>query len=386
MNKPNLTTVIACLAFLIQGCTQPSKEESSDSNLYWEASTPTAEGINAQTLDAIHQDIDDGRYGLIDHFLVIRNGKLVFNQAYKQDYLTISKQYDTTNHQFNYDHPDWHPFYNSTSLHSLQSVTKSVTSLLVGIAMDEGQMIPLDSSVMPLFDTYEFDLSDERKRSITLRNLLTMRGGLEWDEANYDDAKNDCVVMELSDDWIQYILDKPMDTIPGNQFNYNSGISVLLGKILRITTGKRIDEWAEEKLFGPLGITEYYWKKTPKGEIDTEGGLYLTSHDLAKVGYLMLNEGVWENNQIVSKEWVEQSIYPSVQFNEQSGYGFQWWVPEHDNGQTKIFAGNGYGGQFVMIVPDKSLITVFNGWSIHEPTEKSSWMALQERILPNLED
>ena len=355
-------------------------------NELWEISSPTAEGIPAQVLDAIHADIQDGKYGLIDHFMVIRNRKLVFDQSYQQDYQTLSKKYDTTNHQYNYDHPNWHPFYNATSLHTLQSVTKSITSLLLGIAMDEGYMPSLDSPVMQLFTDFDFDLTDDRKKAITLRDLLTMQGGIEWDEENYEDDKNDCIVMELSDDWIKYVLDKPMDAIPGTEFEYNSGISVLLGKLVRMGTGKRIDKWAEEKLFGPLGISEYYWKETPKGEIDTEGGLYLSSHDLAKIGWLMMNEGVWNNQQIVSKHWISQSIAPSVQVNEHLGYGFQWWVPRFENGKTIIFAGNGYGGQFLMMVPEKSLLVLFNGWNIHDQTEKASWLVLQNRILPSLTD
>lgn len=337
-------------------------------------------------LDSIHMDIENGKYGLIDHFLVIRNSKVVYDKGYDQDYQAISKNYDTTNHQYNYDHPQWHPFYNNTSLHTLQSVSKSITSLLVGIAVDEGLMIPLDSAVYPLFDNYQFDLNDDRKTSITLRNLLTMRSGILWDEsASYSDIeKNNCTAMELSDNWIQYVLDQPMDTIPGTQFVYNSGATVLLGKILRKTTGIRIDEWAEEKLFGPLGIDDYYWKKTPQGEIDTEGGLYLSTHDLAKIGYLMLNNGVWENKRIVSENWVKESMLPRVKLNATIAYGYQWWVPEYADNQPKIFAGNGYGGQFLMIAEEYDLIVVFNGWSIHDRTEKSSWRAMQERIIPAL--
>lgn len=380
-NSKTVFTITLIVAFLV-GCEQPTN--SQETNQGWESSTPEAEGINADTLNAIHREIQGGRYGLIDHFLVIRNSKAVFDQSYKQDYQSIFEQYDSTNHQYNYDHPEWHPYYKGTSLHSLQSVTKSVTSVLVGIAMDEGYMPPLDSPVIKLFSDYEFDQTDVLKSSITLRDLLTMQGGIEWDEESYDNDDNDCIVMELRDDWITYVLDKPMDTIPGVQFEYNSGISVLLGKLVHLTTGKKIDKWAEEKLFGPLGITDYYWKKTPRGEIDTEGGLYLSSHDLAKIGWLMLNDGDWQGKQVVSKEWVAESIAPSVQFNGQVGYGFQWWVPEHKEGRTSIFAGNGYGGQFVMVVPGKSLLVIFNGWNIHDRAEKSSWFALQERILPNL--
>ena len=213
-----------------------------------------------------------------------------------------------------------------------------------------------------------------------------MQSGIEWDEENYDEADNSCILMEGSEDWIQFILDHPMDTIPGTTFEYNSGASVLLGKIVREATGKRIDKWAEEKLFEPLGIEEYYWKVTPKGEIDTEGGLYLDAYDLAKIAYLMLNHGTWEGLQIVSKQWVSNSLTPHVSFNGESGYGFQWWIPVHDEGQAIIFAGNGYGGQFLQVVPQYDLIVVFNGWNIHDRPEKSSWRALQQRILPAVQN
>ncbi len=363
-----------------------SQKKVSAPAFSWEISTPAEVGIPNHVLDSLHQDILDGDYGLIDQLLVVRNGKLVFDQGYKQDYETIAAQYDTTYDQYNYDHPDWHPFYHGTNLHSLQSVTKSVTSLLLGIAMDEGLMPALDDPVMALFQGYGVDRTDSLKSTITLRNLLTMQSGIEWDEESYDNDTNDCIMMETSDDWLSYVLQKPMDRVPGTQFEYNSGASVLLGKLVRLGTGQRIDAWAEEKLFGPLGITAYYWKETPKGEMDTEGGLYLSSQDLAKIGWLMIQKGNWQGNQVVSQEWVQQSFAPAVQFSESYGYGFQWWIPEHRTTEKRIYAGNGYGGQFLMMVPEKELIVLFNGWNIHSQTKKSSWTALQERILPYLED
>jgi CubicO group peptidase (beta-lactamase class C family) len=373
---------VILLILLAFGCSQETKE-SKNYISGWETSSPEAQGIDKLVIDSIHREIQNGDYGLIDHFLLLRNGKIVADYHYNQDYEKISKDYDTARHQYNYDHPHWHPYYNSTPLHSLQSVSKSVTSLLLGIAMDEGLVVALDSAIAPLFDDYSF-AADNLKKSITLKNLLTMQSGIQWDEnSSYADNKeNNCTVMELSDDWIQYVLDRPMDTIPGTKFVYNSGVSVLLGKIVGIATGKRIDKWAEEKLFGPLGITEYYWKETPKGEIDTEGGLYLSAYDLAKIGYLMLNKGVWDDKQIVSKKWVEESIRPSVQFDDQRGYGYQWWVPDYDDKQVRIFAGNGYGGQYVMMAREYNMLVVFNGWNIHDRAEKSTWNVLQDRILP----
>jgi CubicO group peptidase (beta-lactamase class C family) len=161
---------------------------------------------------------------------------------------------------------------------------------------------------------------------------------------------------------------------------------MLLGKLVGIAAGKRIDSWAEEKLFMPIGIKEYYWKITPDNECDTEGGLYLSSHDLARIGYLMLRKGKWGEKQIVSEEWVKNSITPFVSDifpandKQDTGYGYQWWIPQTD---PVIFAGNGYGGQFIMVSPKYDLVVVFNGWGIHESeTSRSSFDALADRIIP----
>ena len=266
--------------------------------------------------------------------MVIQNDELLADFKYVQDYETIAKKYDTTDHQYNYNHPNWHPYYKQTELHTLQSVTKSVTSILLGIAFDLNEDYNVSTKVMPMFTDYEIEALDKRKNAITIENLLTMRSGLMWQEGDYTDLSDDCIAMESSNDWIKYVLNKPTDTVPGTRFEYNSGASVLLGKIVRIITGKRIDKWAEEKLFKPLGITDYYWKKTPNGEIDTEGGLYLKAEDLAKLGTLFLNNGKWKNQQIVSESWVTASISPVVHDvnpdNESKvGYGYQWWIPEH---------------------------------------------------------
>jgi len=161
-----------------------------------------------------------------------------------------------------------------------------------------------------------------------------------------------------------------------------------LASALTDATGQRVDAWAEENLFRPIGIDEYYWKLTPTGEVDTEGGLYLSAHDLARIGYLMLREGEWNGRQIVSREWVRVSTSPVVSDvypgndRQDSGYGYQWWIPVQEDGETRVFAGNGYGGQFVHVVPEHDLVSVFNGWTLHQRVEMSSRMALQDRIIP----
>ncbi len=378
-----LSVIFFLTSFLI-GCSQETKKDNNYS-FGWETSSPEAEGINKLVIDSVHSEIQNGDYGLIDHFLLIRNGKIVADYHYSQDYEMISKNYDTTRHQYNYDHPDWHPYYEYSDLHSLQSVTKTITSILLGIAIDEGFVTHLDSAIIPFFSDYDLDLSDDRKKSITLRNLLTMQSGILWDESSSyaDNSENNCTIMELSDDWIQYVLNRPMDTIPGTRFVYNSGVSVLIGKIMRITTGKKIDKWAEEKLFEPLGITEYYWKKTPKGEVDTEGGLYLKPQDLAKIGYMTQQKGKWENQQIVSEDWINKSIQPAVKLNDRIGYGYQWWIV-HDKGEILAYNMQGYGGQIVSIFPIEDVVLVFNGWNIHGEATKRANRIFVERILPTI--
>ncbi|CAN0512334.1 unnamed protein product, partial [Laminaria digitata] len=355
----------------------------------WAVSTPEAEGVDPAAVSALHADIEAGKYGLIDHFLLIRNGRVIADHSYAQDYEAVAAAYDTTNQQYNYDHPAWHPYYNGTKLHTLQSVTKSVNAAALGIAVDEGYLDGVDIHPMKMFEGYTQDMQDSRRTDITLEDLLTMRSGIDWNEMiSYDDETNSCILMEASDHWVQFVLDQPMREAPGTKFDYNSGVSVLLGQLIEVSTGKRADQWAKEKLFEPIGIKDFYWKITPTGEVDTEGGLYLTSHDLARIGYLFLRNGKWEDQQIISEDWVKSSVSPVVSDvrpnngRQDSGYGYQWWVPNQENGETKIFAGNGYGGQFVLVSPEHDIVAVFNGWNIHNQPEMRTWNALQQRILP----
>jgi len=187
--------------------------------------------------------------------------------------------------------------------HTMQSVSKSVTSTLIGIAKQNGARLDLDSAVLPHFEGFRAQKDDPRWRAITLRHLLTMTSGIEWDETTvtYTDPKNSCAAMEGSENWVQFVLDQKMAAEPGKVFVYNSGVTELLGQILKNATGKDPDAYAGEQLFGPLGIEGWYWKKTPSGLSDTEGGLYLSARDLAKIGYLYSKDGVWEGKRILPK-------------------------------------------------------------------------------------
>jgi len=390
----SLATVTIALAIAgLMGCRVP--REATDAMLVtwpgvdWPVSTPEAEGIDRTAIDSLVADIEAGRYGLVDHFLLIRHGRVVADHHFERDYESMSAPYEPINYQYDYDHPEWHPYYRGTKLHTLQSVTKSITSAALGIAMDEGLIDGVHVPAMSFFEAYEPDLSDPRRRAMTLEDMLTMRSGIDWNEMiSYDDATNTCIQMEASDDWIRYVLDRPMREDPGAVFDYNSGVSVLLGKVVGVATGQRVDRWADERLFTPIGISEYYWKTTPDGEVDTEGGLYLSTHDLARIAYLFLRGGVWNGERIISADWVAASVTPIIpdigveQYGRTTGYGYQWWVPEHRDGRSVVFAGRGYGGQYPIVVPEHDLVVVFNAWNIHDSPELSTYAAIWDRILP----
>jgi CubicO group peptidase (beta-lactamase class C family) len=172
-----------------------------------------------------------------------------------------------------------------------------------------------------------------------------------------------------------------MASEPGDKFVYSSGVTELLGQILKKTTGKDPDDYARERLFGPLGIEAWYWKKTPTGLSDTEGGLYLTARDLAKIGYLYLKDGVWEGERILPQGFVAEAVAPLVTASGGRKYGFQWWLlPNEGSKDSWTPAALGYGGQFLFVVPEHDLIAVFTGWNIYDGPVLDPHLALSRVI------
>ncbi len=347
----------------------------------WPASAPASVGLDAAALGALDDDLASGKYGLVDSMLVIRCGKQAFEHAYTRDYDKIygerAKKAGPLNHDldgpYNYFSTEFHPYYRHSDLHTMQSVSKTVTSLTMGVAMLRGDFkADLDAPILQYFNGYTIANLDERKRRITLRNLLTMTAGLEWHEdLAYDDPKNSADVMEATRDWVQYVIDQPMASEPGEKFVYNSGVTEILAHIFKKVTGRNVDRYAADSLFTPLGI-HYFWKHSPTGLPDTEGGLYLASRDLARIGLLVLHGGVWEGRQIVPSDWVKQSVAPAISVGEDGWrYGFQWWLVPYGKSKEKLaWAAHGFGGQQLIIVPEYDLIAVFTGWDILPSSEK----------------
>jgi len=271
---------------------------------------------------------------------------------------------------YNYFDPAWHPYYQGTQLHTMQSVSKTVSSAIIGVAMLRGDFkAGLDTPVLSYFDSAKVKNVDERKRRMTLRHVLTMTTGLDWTEnVAYNDPRNDSSLMEATDDWVQYVIDRPMAAEPGRVFDYSSGASELMAHIFLKETGQDIDTYGDRHLFEPLGI-EHYWKRTPLGMVDTEGGLYLRGVDLAKIGHLYLHDGTWNGKQIISRDWVKESVTPFIQAEEDYKYGFKWWLLPRKDSRQFVWMARGFGGQELMVFPEEELIVVFTGWDILGATD-----------------
>src|SRR6202790_2069932 len=274
----------------------------------WPVAEPNAVGLDSTALAALDADIAGGKYGLVDSMLIVRDGKQAFARSYPHDYGKIYGELAThegpLNHDvhgpYNYFSAEFHPYYQHGDLHTMQSVSKTVTSITIGIAIERKEFpADLDTPILKYFDDYKIANLDERKRRITLRHLLTMTAGLEWNEdLPYNDPQNSCDVMESKHDWVQYVINQPMAAEPGKVFVYSSGVTQLLSHIFKKATGQTVDEYAAEYLFQPLGIS-YHWKHSPNGLPDTAGSLYISSSSLAKIGVLSLKNGAWQGKQMV---------------------------------------------------------------------------------------
>jgi len=353
----------------------------------WPKGTPAGAGVDEKALASFDADLGHGKYMLVDSFQVFRCGMEVFARKYAHDYRQIygreAKTKGPLNARltgpYNYFDPDWHPYYHGTDMHTMQSVSKTVTSVIFGVAITRGDFkAGLNTPVLKFFDVAKVKNVDDRKGRMTLKDVLTMTTGLNWnEEVPYDDPRSDSSLMEATDDWVQYVIDKPMAEEPGKVFNYSSGATELLAYIFQKETGQDIDAYGQKYLFAPLSI-KHHWKRTYLGVVDTEGGLYLTGGDLAKIGYLYLHEGLWDGKRIVSKDWVKESLTPYIDAQENFQYGFKWWL--YPLSGKSVWMARGFGGQRLMVFPEQNLIAVFTGWEIlKDPAPAKD---LIDRLLP----
>lgn len=337
--------LLLCMASLwISACSNPVAATTT----YWptdgwRTSTPEEQGIDTRKLEQMLAVIQERDIN-IHSFLIIRNGYLV-SETYFDGY----DQYTT---------------------HDLQSVGRSFTATLIGIAIDKGYIDGVDHRVLDFFPNRTIANLDAFKQDMTLEDLLTMRTGFDWQEVEgaFDSLR-------ASPDWTQHILDMPMAESPGTRWNYCSICSHLFSGILYETTGMNPFDFAKQNLFQPMGISDVTWIKDPAGLPLGAGGFQLTPRDMAKLGYLYLRKGQWDAQQIVSSEWVEHAIYPHVKvtMNEHLGYGYHWLIVPSMEG----YAASGGGGQIILVVPKYDLVIVTTAW-----TEESIFELIEQYVLP----
>lgn len=314
----------------------------------WRTSTPEKQGMESGMLADMLEDIKEKDYA-IESITIIRNGYMVVD-AY------------------------FYPFAEGTK-HIIHSCTKSITSVLVGIALDKRYIKNVNQPIFEFFPEKTIANLDERKQAITLANLLTMASGLQCRDSYLYKWKG-LTEMRNSRDWAQYIIDLPMAEAPGEMFEYCNGVSYLLSVIIQKTTNMKTLGFARKYLFGPLGITDIKWRTSPQGIDIGWGEMWLTPHDMAKIGWLYLNRGQWDGKQIVPAAWVEASTQGHISSTLFPRYGYQWWV------DTSYYMAVGYKGQFIYVVPEKNMVVVFTG-ALRDSDFYQPKKLLDEYIIPS---
>jgi CubicO group peptidase (beta-lactamase class C family) len=311
-------------------------------------------GLDTSLLSEMMQKIINGTYPNVHSVLIIKDGKLVFEQYFYE--------------------------YTKDSLQELRSASKSIYSAITGIAIDRG-FISTNETVLSFFPEYSLTNMSDAKKRITVENLLTQQTGLDCDISNSKSEGNE-TKMDYSDDWVKFTLDLPMIDTPGGKGMYCSGNPVTLGRIVEKSTNMPLLEFATKYLFRPLGFTNYKWHFKPdKSSAENYCQIYLTPREMAKFGLLYSNNGVWNAEQIVSSDWVNESFekHSVIQGND---YGYLWWLKYLDADGTRYYSktAQGNGGQRIYVFREQHMVVVITGGNYN--TQSPSDELTAKYILP----
>lgn len=335
-------------------------EKGTDNS--WAAATPESVGVSAAPLASMEKAIRAGEFKKMGSVLVARHGKLIYEGYFDGD---------------------------ASTLRDTRSATKSITDILVGIAIGEKRLSGVDARVLALLPerARKMQNPDPRKEKITVEDFLTMSSPLECDDWN-DASRGNEERMYVVEDWAQFILDLPVrgrmhlgekvEPSPyGRDFSYCTGGVFTLSEVLAKATGLRTDRYAQEKLFGPLGITDAMWVYSPLNVPQTGGGLRLTSRDLLKIVELYRAGGDWHGKRIVDEAWVKTSTRPHARIDDDTEYGYLWWLKTFKSGEKShtAFFMSGNGGNKVMVFPELDMSVVitstnFSTKGMHQQTEQ----------------
>jgi len=339
---------------------QTQTSEVSDSR--WTTMSASEGGLSEARLHALDTAIRSGEFKKIGSVLVGRHGKLAYEGYFDGD---------------------------ATTLRDTRSATKSITDVLIGIAIDEHKLSGVDAKILGLLPERASKLQnpDPRKSAITVEDFLTMSSPLECDDWN-DASRGNEERMYVVEDWAQFILDLPIrghmhvgeqvEAPPyGRYFSYCTGGVFTLSEVIEKATGERTDRYAREKLFEPLGITDAEWVYSPLNTPQTGGGLRLSGRDLLTVAQLYLDGGTWRGKRIVSESWVRASTKPHARIDDATEYGYLWWLKSFKSGDKSYpaFFMSGNGGNKVVVIPSLDMAVVitstnYNTHGMHEQTEK----------------
>ena len=321
-------------ALLLAGVASPassSGRSSPRSTQHWATATPEEMGLSSEVLAQL---VDFGAAAQMDSLLVVRHGRIVAEVYYA-------------------------PF-KADQRHRLNSATKGVTAALVGAAIQAGRLEGTNRPATAFFPGDAAAFADARKREIRVQHLLDMTSGLDWDEPLTGKAAS-AIEMERTRDWVRYVLDRPMKQAPGVAFNYNSGNSQLLSAIVKRATGLRAEKFAVESLFQPMGIVDFDWNVDPTG-LSTGGfGLQMTTRDMAKLGSLYLQDGMWNGQRLLPPGWTDRPRQARVAMNlgtpDAFFYADGWWVAPARGLQMLA----GMNRQVILLRPSKGLVVVSTG-------------------------
>jgi len=389
INPVYMISIILALSLIFVGCKcDPTLQYSYHPPEYindgFEVGSLEEVNIDSALLKKAVDKINCGKYDEVHSMLIFKDNKLVFEEYFPGH----RYKWDAPNH-----HGEWISWDKST-LHGVKSVTKSITSICIGIAIDKGFIKSVHQSIFDyLPDHQHLKMGDKEK--ISIEHLLTMTSGLEWNEwgAPLSSASNDIVGIWYQDkDPITFILEKPLINNPGTTFTYSGGNTAILGEIIRNATNMELDKFSEEYLFKPLEIDSSNWPlRYNNGVIEAGGGLEITPRDMVKIGVTYLNNGIFNDKQIISKQWIEKSttLYSNnTNINipgHASGshdYSYSWWLKSYTKSGEEInmYHAVGWGGQEIIILPELNTVVVFTGGN-YIPNVKVIEI-LEEYILP----
>ena len=337
----------------------------------WQVASLTDEGMDEETITLMMRRVLGGLFEGIDSVAIARNSKLVLFVQIRD----ATGQFD-----------DW-VLNTDPERHVLHSTSKSFTSALIGIAVDQGFIASVQVPFYDLFNYGAYGNWDPRKATMTLEDALTMRLGIAWDEWSlpYTNPLNDLVRLENTNtDWAKALLDLPMTSDPGTVYAYNTAATIAIGQALENATGIPMEDFANQYLFFPMQIDSAAWWKSPTGLPVGGSGLFLKTRDMLKFGQLFIDDGVWKSQQLISPAWIATSVARHVDVSSwatySSAYGYQWWIDDltYKTGSTEAWVTSGYGGQYIFAVPEADLVVAFTGHNYEHGERIADLYAMME--------